>query len=335
MPAIKNALLRYRIIDRSIRNEYNPYPTKEELRQACEEEIFGTSEGIHICHSTIEKDIFAMRLEHDAPIAYSKREKGYYYTESDFTMDDVPLTEKDVSAIKAASTILNQFKNTTLFNQYQFAIDKILDRAVSSQEKFKSTENCIQFESLPTVTGNEYLESILKAIKNKLVIQFNYYNYVKDEKTVRRVHPYLLKEYRNRWYLIAKSELKNKVITFGLDRISSLQLLQDKFNIDRSFNSENFFEHSIGITVFDEQPQEIVIQTNSILSKYLTSQPLHHSQTLQEIKGNGDHVFSFFLLMTYELKMIILGFGSDCVVLSPEILKNQISAEIKKMASKY
>ena len=97
---------------------------------------------------------------------------------------------------------------------------------------------------------------------------------------------------------------------------------------------ENFFEHSIGITVFDEQPQEIVIQTNSILSKYLTSQPLHHSQTLQEIKGNGDHL-SFFLLMTYELKMTILGFGSDCVVLSPEILKNQISAEIKKVASKY
>ena len=147
MPAIKNALLRYRIIDRSIRNEYKPYPTKEDLRQACEEEIFGTSEGIHICHSTIEKDIFAMRLDHDAPIAYSKIEKGYYYTQSDFTMDDVPLTEKDISAIKAASTILHQFKNTTLFNQYQFAIDKILDRAVSSQEKFKSTENCIQFES--------------------------------------------------------------------------------------------------------------------------------------------------------------------------------------------
>ena len=69
-------LLRYRIIDRSIRNEYNPYPTKEQLRQACEEEIYGTSEGLHICHSTIEKDIFAMRMEHDAPIAYSKREKG-------------------------------------------------------------------------------------------------------------------------------------------------------------------------------------------------------------------------------------------------------------------
>ena len=75
MPAIKNALLRYRIIDRSIRNEYNPYPTKEQLRQACEEEIYGTSEGLHICHSTIEKDIFAMRMEHDASYLTVKEKK--------------------------------------------------------------------------------------------------------------------------------------------------------------------------------------------------------------------------------------------------------------------
>ena len=221
MPAIKNALLRYRIIDRSIRNEYNPYPTKEQLRQACEEEIYGTSEGLHICHSTIEKDIFAMRMEHDAPIAYSKREKGYYYTNDEFTIDDVPLTEKDISAIKAASTILHQFKSTSLFSQYQFAIDKILDRAVTSQQKFSNTENNIQFETLPTISGNEYLESVLEAIKKRNVLQFEYYNYIKDVKTIRRVHPYLLKEYRNRWYLIGKSELKNKVIYVHLTFIKT------------------------------------------------------------------------------------------------------------------
>ena len=99
MPANKNALLRYRIIDRSIRNEYSPYPSKKDLRQLCEEEIFGSSDGSHICDSTIEKDLFAMRIEHDAPISYSKKERGYYYSESDFSMDDVPLTEKDINRI--------------------------------------------------------------------------------------------------------------------------------------------------------------------------------------------------------------------------------------------
>ena len=269
-----------------------------------------------------------MRMEHDAPIAYNKREKGYYYTNDEFTMDDVPLTEKDISAIKAASTILHQFKSTSLFSQYQFAIDKILDRAVTSQQKFSNTENNIQFETLPTISGNEYLESVLELSKN--VLQFEYYNYIKDVKTIRRVHPYLLKEYRNRWYLIGKSELKNKVITFGLDRISNLQTLENLFTVDSSFNPDYFFQHSIGITVFDEKPQEIIIKTNNILSKYLTSQPLHHSQQLSEVHNNGDHLFLIFLLVTYELKMTILGYGSDCEVIAPLSLREQIAEEIKK-----
>ena len=82
---------------------------------------------------------------------------------------DVPLTEKDINAIRAASTILNQFKNTSLFGQYEFAIQKILDRAISSQKTTSIEQEVIQFESLPTVRGNENLELLLEAIKEKKV----------------------------------------------------------------------------------------------------------------------------------------------------------------------
>ena len=335
MPAIKNALLRYRIIDRSIRNEYTPFPSKEELRQSCEEEIFGSSQGDHICHSTIEKDIFSMRMDHDAPIAYSKKERGYFYTETSFSMDDVPLTEKDINAIKSASIILNQFKNTSLFGQYEFAIQKILDRAISTQKTTSIEQEVIQFETLPTVRGNESLELFLEAIKAKKVVQFQYNNFIKDQKTTRRVHPYLLKEYRNRWYLIGKSELKNKVITFGLDRIFEPLVLEQKFILDNSFSPDIYFKHSLGITVYDELPNEIIIQTNSVLSKYLSSQPIHHSQKVINIDSKGNHTFSFHLLITYELKMLFMGFGKDCRVISPQDLKESILNELQDSVSNY
>ena len=72
MPHIKNALIRYRILDRAIGNKYNPYPSKQKLRELCEEDLFGSTNGSHICDSTIEKDLFAMKMEHDAPIKYSR-----------------------------------------------------------------------------------------------------------------------------------------------------------------------------------------------------------------------------------------------------------------------
>ena len=107
------------------------------------------------------------------------------------------------------------------------------------------------------------------------------------------MHPYLLKEYRNRWYLIGKSELKEKVITFGLDRIFDPILLEQTFRVDNNFSVDNFFKHSIGITVFNELPDEIIIETNPILSKYLISQPLHHSQILKEVLNKWQSYFLF------------------------------------------
>ena len=157
-------------------------------------------------------------------------------------MDDIPLTDSDISAIKAATSILNQFKNTQLFSQFQYAIEKILDRVtLTENNKSNFNDDIVHFESLPTVGGNEYLEPILKAIQNKKAIQFEYQSFKSDNASIRRIHPYLLKEYRNRWYVIGKSELKNKIITFGLDRIKDLFMLESNFSVDSSFSPDLFF----------------------------------------------------------------------------------------------
>ncbi len=334
MPVIKNALLRYRVIDRCIRNDFQPFPSKEKLRQTCEEELYGSVTGQNICHSTIEKDIFAMRNEHDAPIAYSKLERGYFYEDKNFSMDDIPLTDSDISAIKAATNILNQFKNTQLFGQFQYAIDKILDRVEMSANKQNYHDDIVHFESQPTVGGNEFLAPILSAIKERKTIQFNYQSFRSETGSVRRLQPYLLKEYRNRWYLIGKSELKEEIRTFALDRMEELIKLENPFTIDSNFSAEVFFQYSIGITTYDGQPEKVIIEAEKVLSKYLLSQPLHHTQKLNAVE-NGKHTFSYLLLPSYELKMLLLGFGKDLKVISPNSLVKDIQSEAKGILSLY
>ena len=126
MPHIKNALIRFRIIDKCLRNKYKTYPSKQDLREACEESLFGSVDGANICDSTIEKDMFAMKMEHDAPIRYSKRYGGYYYEDPNFSINDIPLTEDDLSAINFAAKTLMQFKDVDMFKQFGNAIDKIV-----------------------------------------------------------------------------------------------------------------------------------------------------------------------------------------------------------------
>jgi len=143
MPHIKNALIRYRIIDKCLRNKYKPYPSKQELREACEESLFGSNDGEHICDSTIEKDLFAMRMEHDAPIKYSKLHRGYFYEDPEFTINDIPLTNDDLEAISFAAQTLMQFRDVEMFRQFGSAIDKIADRVNISKEE--DAEQYIQF----------------------------------------------------------------------------------------------------------------------------------------------------------------------------------------------
>jgi hypothetical protein len=125
MPHIKNALIRFRIIDRMLRNKYKPFPSKLELRSACEESLYGSDHGNNICDSTIEKDMFNMKMEHDAPIKYSKLHKGYYYEDPNFSINDIPLSEDELSSIKFAVKTLQQFKEVPFFQQFGNAIDKL------------------------------------------------------------------------------------------------------------------------------------------------------------------------------------------------------------------
>ena len=169
MPANKYALLRYRIIDRCLTNPGKPFPTKEELRQACEEALYG-SDGEHISISTVEKDLWAMRNEADlgyyAPIEYHRDERGYHYTEEGYSINDVQLNDDDLDAIRFATNTLIQFRDLPIFQQFDQALGKIADRlAVSPNLDTDGMDKFIQFESTPHASGSEHLAPLLQAIR--------------------------------------------------------------------------------------------------------------------------------------------------------------------------
>ncbi|MEX1001289.1 MAG: WYL domain-containing protein [Crocinitomicaceae bacterium] len=335
MSKIKNAQLRYRVIDRSLRNQYNPYPSKEDLRQACEEAIFGSTSGSDICDSTIEKDMFAMRIEFDAPIKYSKRDRGYYYEDENYSIDKIPLSENDIEAIKFATNTLMQFRDVSIFKQFGFAIDKIFDRVhISNNPTDESVENFVQFEAHPNISGSEMLPDLLKAIKEKRMVNFGYSSFITGKFKERSALPLLLKEYRNRWYLISYVPQKQKIITFGLDRMSDLRVTDEHFLNSFDFDPDNYFEHSIGITANDEAPVEVVIKVEKIGSKYLQSQPLHKSQELVREGKNRDK-FKLKVLISEELKRTILSYGSQIEVIAPDSLRSDIQNTIHAMNENY
>lgn len=332
MPHIKNALIRYRIIDRCLRNKYKPFPTKKDLREACEEALFGSVYGDNICDSTIEKDMFAMKMEHDAPIKYSKRNGGYFYEDPNFSINDIPLTDDDLSAIKFALSTLMQFREVEMFKQFGSAMDKIVDRvSITSGSDGEDVGKYVQFETAISLGGNEFLTPLLDAIRNKFNVNFNYGSFISGNAKQRSCLPLLLKEYRNRWYLISFDNNKNTIITYALDRMSDLTITTELNTKAFSFDADAYFKYVVGISVDNSsKPQEVILKANTVAAKYLQSQPLHFSQKLIK-EENDTSTLSLEVMVSEELIRLLLSFAGEIEIMKPQSLRKIILERVSKM----
>ena len=108
MPANKNALLRYKTIDRCLRNRYRRW-TLYDLVDACSETLY-EMEGIRkgVSMRTVQGDLQIMRsdkLGYNAPIEVYDR-IYYRYSDPDYSISDMPLSESDYVLISKAVELL-------------------------------------------------------------------------------------------------------------------------------------------------------------------------------------------------------------------------------------
>jgi predicted DNA-binding transcriptional regulator YafY len=328
MPHIKNALIRYRIIDRMIRNPYKTYPSKSDLREACEESLFGSTYGNHICDSTIEKDLFAMRMEHDAPIKYSRKHEGYYYEDPDYTINDIPLSEDELESIRFAVQTLQQFQEVPYFKEFGSAIDKIATRVAVAGTEGNETSAFIGFETAYSSIGNQWLPLLLTAIQEKKTCHFTYASFKTGIAKERNVLPVYLKEYRNRWYLISFDLEKSDWITYALERMDGLVVNEVQHLLKEAFNPSSFFAETIGITTEKKAAERIALRVNDIASKYIESQPLHSSQ-----EKIGTNQFVLTVQINEELIRTLLGFMGELQIISPAHLVQTWNERIQKQLS--
>lgn len=334
MPANKEAFIRYRIIDRLLRNTKKTYPSMDDFIEEMEEKL-----GKTFSESTIQKDIKAMKqdelLGYMAPIKWSKRENGYYYSDLNFTITEIPLSEKDVDSLEFAATVLQQFKGIKMFSDFEATVDKIFNAInVNSLLTEDEIEETIQFEKVPYFKGSNLIGRLLSFIKDKECIDLKYQKFDSEETKTHKIYPYLLKEYRNRWYLIGMNAKNGYINTFGLDRIAGMNKNNLPFKYHESFTSRTYFKHAFGITTFEGEPVEVVLSFNKVQKAYILTQPLHETQEVISDEENA-LVIKLNVGVTIEFIMNILSFGESVKVISPPSLVEDIKTRLKNNLAIY
>ncbi len=334
MATNKSALIRYKTIDECLKNKYRKW-TLEDLIEKVSDALY-EFEGITtgVSKRTIQADIQFMRsdkLGYNAPIVVEDR-KFYVYSDKNYSITNSPIKDEDVDKMKEIVSLLKQFNGFQFFDEMTELIAKLENNIYKSTLK---TPNHIQFEDNKQLKGIEHLNGLYQAILHKRPLLIEYKSFKSEEARKDIYHPYLLKEYRNRWFLICRSNKGKLLITLALDRIEAFYELDTKlFKENEGIDFEKYYSECIGVTRSEkDRPQKIILKFDSRNAPYVITKPLHHTQQIIENGENG-LIIRIDVIPNFELEREILGFGENIEILGPKRLKQQIQRRITKMTGK-
>ncbi len=173
--------------------------------------------------------------------------------------------------------------------------------------------------------GADSIPSIIHAIKDRYVIEFDYRLVRHDNRVIhKKVKPYFLKESLGLWYIVAVDDSGN-LRTYAADRISNISFLAESFERDSCINPNNLFQNSYGVWDDERIPVEEVELSYSPLDGYfLKATPLHSSQKVL-IDNDDEFRIGLNIRITNDFVMALLARSNSLTVIKPNSLRVRIN----------
>ena len=331
MASNKNALIRYKTIDQCLRNTMRTW-TLNDLIDACSDALYEYEvKDIYVSKRTVQLDIQLMRsdkLGYNAPIEVYQR-KYYRYAEEGYSIMNIPVTENDVKVMNDAIQVLRQFKDFSLFKEMDGVLQRLEDSVHSSQ---KNNRAIIHLDKNEQLKGLKFIDPLYNAIQLKKVLTITYQSFKAREAKKMIVHPQLLKEFNNRWFLL--SYYQKGFMNLALDRIINISENDNSNYIDKEVNGDEYFKNIIGVTVLNSKPRRIEFWVEKRLAPYVITKPFHHTQRV--IKETDEWVvFNILVQINFELERLLLSYGSSIKITKPQNLSKRIKSQLKEAYSLY
>jgi len=330
MATNKNAQTRYHVLDKCLANPYKKYFI-EDLVKACNaalKEIDPDASGIS--KRSVQYDILYMESPEgwSAPIERIKEGRRVYfrYSDKDFSIDNQPLNQSEIEQLRAAMQILQRFQGMPQFGWVNELSPK-LEQAFMIE---KDITPIISFDSNNYLKGIDRLGNLFHDILYKHPLCITYQSYKSEHPREFIIHPYYLKQYNNRWFLLGLNNDLKKITNLALDRILDVKQQAIPFIPNTSYDFEEYFEDVIGVTLTDDiKPEKIILRFNKRSAPYVFSKPLHGSQKIIS-KDDDGLIISIEVIPNYELESLVLSFGDLCTVLEPGGFRSKILDRCRK-----
>ena len=330
MATNKHARLRYEALDKCLSNFSRKYFI-EDLHEACcsylENEL---GEPISISRRQLYADLTTMKnsLSMQAPIeAYWDGNRKYYrYSKEGFSIVD--LTDEELLELETTVRMITSFKGMPQFDWMWDIISKL-----KKKYKCKGTDKTVLlFDSNVDLKGINRFKELFGYIVNEQTITITYEPFNKPSSNLT-IHPYYLKQYNNRWFLLGLTEGHEQLSVYPIDRIIDIRLSKTDFRKNNVLiDPDDFFYDVIGVTVPKESiVEEVKLRFSEHRFPYIVAKPIHPSMHIYK----EDRIVTVNVKLNKELVSLILSYGKDVEVLSPKALREQIVDIIEENCKIY
>jgi predicted DNA-binding transcriptional regulator YafY len=294
-------------------------------------------EAEKVSERTINTDLKAIEKVFEGARIKIVDGKYYSYEDHNFSIRQLNLNENDEVLLSLLRMTLQNYENTDIYEKFNKLKNKVLQEDKTAPKSPKTNKNFIIPEISYGKSGYEWIEILFEAINKKETIEIVYRKNA-NEISKKTLSPYLLKEFRKRWYLIAYDHAENRKCTkvYALDKIKEVIESEMKYYTDTFFDSNDYFKYTFGIhhELFNK-PLDIVLDFYGAQIDQLMNHPLMSTQKSTLLEGGKALRVELQVYDSYEIKREILGYGKGVKVVSPESLINDIKVMAQEIIDQY
>jgi predicted DNA-binding transcriptional regulator YafY len=292
---------------------------------------------LEVAPRTVQRDVEFLRDRLGAPLAYDEVRHGYYYTEPNFRMPSVVLTEGELVALFLAERVLRQYQNTPYapdlaraFHKLTTALDEPVTVDLSDLDAACSFRTTLASGPDPAL-----FLALTSARRRRQRVRLRYYSASRDVESEREVDPYHLACVDGHWYLIGLCHVRNEMRMFALGRIRALDEVEATFEPPADFRIKDYLAGAFAVLRGAEgESHRVRLRFTGESVRYVRERVWHPTQTI-ESDGENALVLTLDLGHLREVERWALSWGGDCEDLAPEALRQRVAGEFARAAARY
>ncbi len=292
--------------------------------------------SVEMSERTIRYDLAFLRDRFNAPLAFNKKD-GYHYTDASWRLPTIPITQGELFALTLGARMLESYAGSVYASDLHSAIARLSERLPEKTwvDLQKISEDRILFDSgVQTNLDPNVWHHLENACQNHHTVLMTYYTAGRNSVSERKLDPYVLHLYRGtNPYVIGYCHKRQEIRWFRVDRIQEIQVTQEKFTPDPSFDAKAhlhmIFQHEVGT-----EQKSIAIWFDPATAPYIRERRWHPTQVIEE-HPDGALTLRMLVPGLNDLKRWVMGYGKGAVVREPEELRQMVLTEINSMKLNY